>query len=404
MRFLVVGLGILGVMYGYIGLRLIPHVGLTPPWRKAAWGGLAFLVMIPLLPIFLRMGGHETAAADGLAWISYLTLGFVSLLLPILLIRDVVWLVTWGTLKAWRLSRTWLNIGAPPPPMDPGRRRFLIASMNVGLLAATGGLAGYGLYEARRRPTVVEVSVPFDNLPADLEGYRIVQISDLHVGPTIKGGYVRTIVEEVNRLAPDLIAFTGDLADGSVQRLKADAAPLGDLSAPDGSYFVTGNHEYYSGAEAWLEEVDRLGLAPLINTHQIITRGAGRMLLAGVTDYNAGQIIPGHASDPVAALTGAPPSDVKVLLAHQPRSIFAAERAGFDLQLSGHTHGGQYIPWRYVVALAHPYTAGLHKHDRAWIYVNSGTGYWGPPLRLGVPSEITVITLTRTTSPETDGV
>ncbi len=404
MSFLLVGIAILGVMYGYIGLRLIPHVGLTAPWRKGAWGGLALLVVIPLLPIFLRIGGHETAAADGLAWVSYLTLGFVSLLLPILLVRDGAWLVGSGLVKAWRLARTWLNAGDPPPPMDPGRRRFLIATMNVGLLAATGGMAGYGLFEARRRPTVVEVPVPIDNLPADLEGFRIVQISDLHVGPTIKRGYVRTIVDEVNRLAPDLIAFTGDLADGSVQRLKADAAPLGDLSAPDGSYFVTGNHEYYSGVEAWLDEVDRLGLAPLINTHQVITRGSGRILLAGVTDYNAGQILPGHTSDPAAAMSGARPSDVKVLLAHQPRSIFAADRAGFDLQLSGHTHGGQYFPWRYAVALAHPYTAGLHKHDRAWIYVNSGTGYWGPPLRLGVPSEITVITLTRSTDLEREVV
>ncbi len=346
----------------------------------------------------------DTVATDGLAWISYLTLGIVSLLLPILIVRDTVWLVAWGAIKAWRLARTWLNADDPPAPVDPGRRQFLIATMNVGLLAATGGMAGYGLFEARRRPTVVEVPIPIENLPADLEGYRIVQISDIHVGPTIKGSYVRTIVDEVNRLAPDLIAFTGDLADGSVQRLKADTAPMGDLFAPDGSYFVTGNHEYYSGVEAWLDEVDRLGLAPLINAHQVITRGTGRILLAGVTDYNAGQNLPAHASDPGAAMNGAPPCDVKVLLAHQPRSIFAADRAGFDLQLSGHTHGGQYTPWRYAVALAHPYIAGLHKHDRAWIYVNSGTGYWGPPLRLGVPSEITVITLTRPTDPESEVV
>ena len=155
MIFLLVGLSILGVMYGYIGLRIIPHVGLTARRRKVAWGVLVLLLILPLLPIFLRIGGHETAAADGLAWISYLTLGFITLLLPILVVRDGIWFVSWGILRVWRLVQKWLNTDAPRTPVNDGRRQFLIHTMNVGILAATGGLVAYGLFEARRRPTVV---------------------------------------------------------------------------------------------------------------------------------------------------------------------------------------------------------------------------------------------------------
>ena len=221
----------------------------------------------------------------------------------------------------------------------------------------------------------------------------IAQISDLHVGPTIKEGYVEGVVEKVNRLNPDIIAVTGDLVDGSVEYLAKHVEPLKDLHGKIGKYFVTGNHEYYSGVDQWLDKTDQLGLTNLIDSHEVITKGNGTITLGGVTDFRSSSIKPEHKSDAVKAFTGAPIDKPKILLAHQPWSIFNAHKAGTDLQLSGHTHGGQFWPFVYAVRMANPYTPGLHDHDGTWIYVNRGTGYWGPPLRLGVESEITLVTL-----------
>ncbi len=278
---------------------------------------------------------------------------------------------------------------------DPERRGFLIRSVNLGIVTGSFLLTGQGFHEARRRPQVTEVAVPIRDLPPGLEGLRIAQISDIHVGPTIKRGFVTGVVETVAGLQADLIVLTGDLPDGTVSVLREDTAPLGDLSAPYGKYFVTGNHEYYSGVLAWLEEVERLGFRTLLNEHTLLTHSDETLLLAGVTDYSAGRFLPSHRSDPAKALSGFSGSAVKILLAHQPRSIFAASEAGYDLQISGHTHGGQFYPWNAVVEWVQPYLKGLHRHESTWIYVNRGTGYWGPPLRLGVPSEITLIRLTK---------
>jgi len=247
---------------------------------------------------------------------------------------------------------------------------------------------------ARRPATVRVVDVPIADLPADLVGFRIVQLSDLHVGPTLKRAFVERVVDTANGLDPDLIALTGDVADGFPPALRYDVAPLAALRAPHGKYFVTGNHEYYWDAAGWLRELEDLGFLTLVNTHRVIRRGAGRIVLAGVTDLSS-RGLPGHRSDPAAAVAGAPESDVRVLLAHQPKSAFAAHAAGYDLQLSGHTHGGQYFPFNILVRLFQPFVAGLHRLEAMWLYVSRGTGYWGPPLRLGAPAEITLIQLTR---------
>jgi hypothetical protein len=330
-----------------------------------------------------------------LSWVAYLSLGFVSLLFTGLVIRDLIWLITAGAQKAFLFARDLFSspavaVDAP----DPERRRFLVRSMNLGILGISGALTGYGLYEARRRPATVEVSVPIPNLPADLEGFRILQITDIHAGLTVKRKFLEMIVEQANELAPDIIAFTGDLVDGSVSHLRNEVAPMAELSACYGRYFITGNHEYYSGAEPWVEEADRLGFTVLLNEHRVLQHGAGRILLAGVTDFTAGQFVKSHATNPEAAISGAPSCEVKILLAHQPRSLYAALPLGFDLQISGHTHGGQFFPWNLLAALGQPYISGLHKHENMWIYVSRGTGYWGPPMRLGARSEVTVIKLT----------
>jgi len=197
----------------------------------------------------------------------------------------------------------------------------------------------------------------------------------------------------VNALDPDVVAITGDLVDGSVAELRAHVAPLAQLRARHGVFFVTGNHEYYSGVYGWLGELQRLGIRVLHNEHVVLQHGGAPLVLAGVPDYGGHHFDPAHASDPAAALRGAPAHATRVLLAHQPRTAPAAAQAGFDLQLSGHTHGGQFLPWIFLVPLQQPYTAGLHKLDRMSIYVSRGTGYWGPPKRLAAPSEIAELIL-----------
>jgi hypothetical protein len=251
-----------------------------------------------------------------------------------------------------------------------------------------------GLVIARRPPRVVRVDIPVRGLPQDLHGFSIAQISDVHVGPTIKRGFVKDIVARVNALKADLIAVTGDLVDGSVQELSRHTAPLAALSARHGAYFVTGNHEYYSGERAWTAEIRRLGLHVLKNEHVVLQHRSASLILAGVTDLSAHHFDAAESSDPVAALRGAPAhAGAKILLAHQPNSAPAAAAAGFDLQISGHTHGGQFWPWNLFVGFFQPYTGGLYKLKNLGVYVSRGTGYWGPPNRFGVPSEITHIRL-----------
>ncbi|MGZ8269538.1 MAG: metallophosphoesterase, partial [Burkholderiales bacterium] len=268
-------------------------------------------------------------------------------------------------------------------------------ALAVPILAALATIAG--VVNARRRARIRRIDVPIAGLPAELHGFSIAQISDLHVGPTIKRDYLERVVDAVNGLRADMIAVTGDLVDGSVRDLAPHTEPLSRLASRHGAFFVTGNHEYYSDAGAWVKEVRRLGLAVLMNEHVVLLHGGTGVVVAGVTDYSAGYFDPAHHSDPAAAMIGAPrDAGVRLLLAHQPRSAFAAAQAGFDLQLSGHTHGGQFFPWNFVVRLFHPFTTGLHRLGGLWIYISRGTGYWGPPKRLGAPSEITYVRLVRT--------
>jgi predicted MPP superfamily phosphohydrolase len=255
------------------------------------------------------------------------------------------------------------------------------------------------LVNARRSAKVVDVDIPLANLPAALHGFTIVQISDIHMGPTIKRDYLDAIVDSVNGLNADMIAVTGDLVDGSVRQLAAHTEPLSRLSSRHGTYFVTGNHEYYSGVNAWVVELRRLGLCVLMNEHVVLESSGASLLVAGVTDYSAHHYDLAHASDPQRALAGAPAGvHVKILLAHQPRSAASAARAGFHLQLSGHTHGGQFWPWNFFVRLQQPFTAGLNRLNDLWVYTSRGTGYWGPPKRFGAPSEITRLRLVLATA------
>jgi len=393
MGFIIFFLVAISVIVGssvYIRQRLINRIRIRQPYRRV----LAMIVLIiPLtvpVNIILRKFGVAGMTLDSLSWIGYLGFGFLSFILTYLIISDVVRLFSRMIIKV--LNRPYCE-ETSDCDIDPVRRRLLADMMNIGIVSSAMLSTAYGLSEARRLPVVNEVVLPVRGLPDDCDGFRIAQISDIHVSETIKRDWVRMVVREVNRTSPDMVAFTGDLADGSALRLVAEAAPLADLRAPHGKFFVTGNHEYYSGVLAWTEVVQRLGFTVLNNEHRIIQNGDGRILIGGVTDYRAGRFFKSHTSSPQAAIVDAPPTDFKILLAHQPKNIFEASRAGFDLQISGHTHGGQFFPWNYAINLVYPFKAGLYHVNNTRMYVNRGTGYWGPPVRLGAPSEITLLIL-----------
>ncbi len=276
---------------------------------------------------------------------------------------------------------------ATPTPTGPSRRLFVSRVVAGAAAAAAVGTVGYGTYGVLRGPKVKRVTVPLVKLPRAAHGYRIAVVSDVHLGPVLGRGFAQKVVDTINSTQPDLIAVVGDLVDGSVKDLGPAAAPLAQLRARHGSYFVTGNHEYFSGAEQWVEEVRRLGIDPLENAR----REMPHLDLAGVNDV-AGEE-EGQGPDFAKALGDRDTSRACVLLAHQPVQIHDAVEHGVDLQLSGHTHGGQLWPGNLIASGANPTLAGLDRYGDTQLYVSRGAGAWGPPTRVGAPSDITVIEL-----------
>ncbi|WP_087722431.1 metallophosphoesterase [Pandoraea sp. PE-S2T-3] len=364
-------LAIIALLHAYIGWRLLTPLPVGMGWKVV--GALWLIASTVLIPLGLMSRAlQREPLATLLNWSGMMAVGIFSSLFVLTLLRDVV-----------------LGVAMAFSVLDAQ----LVTRSAVIVLLLTAASTVLGFYNARRLARVVDVDIPIANLPPELKGFTIVQLSDIHVSSTIRRRYIDAIVDATNELKPDLVAITGDLVDGSVPALRDHIAPLGRLESRHGTYVCTGNHEYYSGAPAWVEELRRIGLTVLENQHVVLDHEGAALTVAGVTDFGAHHFDPEKRTDPQAAVAGSPEDVPRVLLAHQPRSAPAAAEAGIDLQLSGHTHGGQFWPWMYFVPLQQPFVHGLHRLGRLAIYVSRGTGYWGPPKRFGAPSEITRIRL-----------
>ncbi len=376
--FLSVVLGLTFGLHYFLWARLVRDTGMSAPYGRALTALIALLgVSLPLG--FVLMRGPRSVSGP-VSWITFTWMGLVFLLFVSLLLGDVVQFA----LKVFRQGA-----------IDEGRREVLARTVG-GAAAALAFVAGsVGVANALAEVRERRVAVRLKKLPAHLSGYRVVQLTDVHVGPTIGRAFVEELVRRVNALNPDLVAITGDLVDGSVAELAHHVEPLSRLRAKDGVFFVTGNHEYYSGADEWIAHLGSIGIRVLRN-ERVAIRGAEGFDLAGVDDVHASQFGGDHGMDVRRALAGRDEARACVLLAHQPKAIEAAAQLGACLQLSGHTHAGQIFPFTYLVKLDQPYVRGLHRHAATTqIYVSEGTGYWGPPMRLGTWAEITCLELSR---------
>jgi uncharacterized protein len=356
--------------YAYIAARLTS----TAPARVAL---VVPFVMVWILPVVYWFGDRDRRGRvhEWAQTLSFVCMGWLSFLFVLTIARDVLLL-------------------AAALPQLAAVRTILAEAGTAWVPWAAAAAVCAGAVAAMRGPYVRRVDIPVDGLAPELEGFRIVQISDLHVGPTMRLAYVQRVVDMTKELAPDLIALTGDIVDGSVRRLASHVAPLEALASGGQAFLVLGNHDYYSGAAPWTAHFEAMGFRVLRNAHVSIERGAARLVIGGVIDFAARMSDPKARPRPDLATDGSAPSAFRLLLAHNPKIAPVAEQAGFDLQLSGHTHAGQFFPWTLVIHLVHgPHAAGLSRRGRLWIYVSAGTGTWGPPVRIGSTPELTVLRL-----------
>jgi len=392
LAFLIVFLSVMGAVHGYIYLRVVKDTALPSPWNLVA--GVFFTAAILSLPLSFVAGRTLARNLARLLVVpAYLWLGFAFQVFFLLLAGDVIRALVW-------LTGTLLGVGPFPGFRDPSltvHRLIALAAVAIALASTI-----FGIWWGLRRIAIRRIEVPLQGLPAEMDGFTIVQLSDLHMDLVHGRGWLTTVVNKTNSLAPDLVAITGDLAEGSVAQFGYDAEPLNLLSAPNGVFFVTGNHEYFHDLQGWLERLPQLGIRVLRNERVQVQRYGVGFDLAGVDDHDGKRMAPGHGPDLQKALEGRDRGRPVVLLAHQPRIMDEAVRWGVDLVLSGHTHGGQIWPFSYLVYLQQPYVKGLKRREGTVLYLSAGTGFWGPPMRLGTTAEIAVITL-RSGQPSASG-
>jgi predicted MPP superfamily phosphohydrolase len=365
-------------LHAYLYWRVTHYLGGSARTRLWLRGALLLLLLLITAMGMPQSTNLPRNLSLPLVWLAFSWMGLLLMAVPVFAILHLL----------GGLARR----AAP----QPERRALLRRLAGLGGLGGTAALAGAGLYQAARPVAVHELPVTLKKLPPELDGLRIAQITDVHIGPILDGEWLTALVQKTNALAADIIVITGDMVDGPIHLLREQLAPLQQLRASGGVYFVTGNHEYISSVNKWLELFTGFGIHVLRNERLTLhPRGGSAALdIAGVDDY-AGSRVHGHGPDFAKALAGRDPARTIILLAHQPRAVHEAARRGVDLQLSGHTHGGQILPWGYMAYLLQPYVVGLHRYPDSdtQVYVSPGTGYWGPPMRLGTAAEITHITL-----------
>jgi predicted MPP superfamily phosphohydrolase len=376
--FLTVWGSIVAFTHWYLALRLVLLPQVPSPYAEAAVSTLVLLaVLLVTRPLAERLIGARPAGA--LAWPTFLWMGASFLLLLVLLVTDAVLSLASGA--AWA-------VGDPRAAASVSH-----AAEAAFVVVGAAAVSLYALVLALRPPTLRAIELALADLPEALDGFRIVQLSDLHIGPLRGRRFAAALVARVNSRSADLVAITGDLVDGNVERLASEVFPLAGLESRHGTFFVSGNHEYFSRIDPWLALVRDLGWRVLRNERVTIRHGEAGLDVAGVDDHLAHHYGNGHGQDVAAALDGRDLARPVVLLAHHPNAFEEASELGVSLQLSGHTHGGQIWPFQYLVRLSTPYVAGVFRRGRSTLYVSRGTGFWGPPMRLFHPGEITEITL-----------
>jgi predicted MPP superfamily phosphohydrolase len=374
-RFVIFLTTILGFLLGsgfYVGHRI------TTTWSSVdasvIWVGVYAIILLQISgPFLYRLIPSQTMSYFVGRWIVFSFMGIGATLILYTLLSDAV-IFAVGVVSP--------SVAEHLAPFGVGLALSMVVVTNI--IGAVQMIVG---------PRVYAVDVPLPTTMRHLDGFKIAQISDLHVGPTISRLFVEKVVRRTNDLGADIIALTGDLIDGKPEVLRESCRPLASLKSRHGVFVVLGNHEFYWRAATWVAEYESMGFKPLNNVHQVIDYNEGRIAIAGVPDRASTGMAEGFIYDPEQAAQGIPLAAYKILLAHQPKSSREAQKFGFDLMLSGHTHGGQFFPFTLLVRLAERFVRGLYRSGNLWIYVNRGTGYWGPPIRFLVPPEITLITL-----------
>ena len=372
------------LLHSYLWWRVVRSTTRPGRVRRRLTLLTVVLALLPTLTVVLR-SRLPAAAEAALGWVGYTWLGLAFYLFLAVLATEPVRVA----LRLFRRSRA-----AEDEDTAVSRRLFLARALAVGAGAAAVATAGTGVVLANSAPVVRRVPIHIPRLDPALAGLRIVTFSDGHLSATYGGRRFERVVETVNAQRPDVVAIVGDLVDGEVAELREDVAPLADLVSEQGVFFVTGNHEYFVDTRAWLRHLPTLGVDVLRNERVPIRRGGAWFDLAGIDDRTAARSgVPGHGADLDAALDGRDDDVPVVLLAHQPVQVEQARAAGVDLQLSGHTHGGQLWPFDYAVLLDQPAVEGWSRQGPTQLYVTSGAGNWGPQMRVGARPEVTVIEL-----------
>lgn len=376
LTFVSILLTVFGSLYSYLMLVVVRPLQLKP---EAAWllyliSAIPFTLFIWVPLIYWNKDTQDSKLEKTLADIAFQTLGFVLLLFFVCVTRDLV--VFFSSLFTDSLS--WLYS----------------SFATFGLILLSCMLTLVGRFEAFKTPRIKPTKVPVTDEHFFLKNFNIAQISDLHIGRGLPLSFVKRVVEKTNSVQPDVIALTGDIGDANPEDHEAELTELAKLKSKIGIYYVPGNHEYYWNVHAWMDAFEKLGFKVLINRNEILSIKQGKLMIAGVPDASAGASVPGHLCSPkqaIIATAGDEDQTYKILLSHQPQVAEAAALAGFDLQLSGHTHGGQFFPFNWIVNFVHRYPRGLHRVKQMHLYVSQGTGFWGPPVRLGASSEISLI-------------